>query len=266
MAAFYKKGSARKQKEKSLPIAKGSKGKGRSSKDVESTSHFFETSKIVESGLFFFFTALVIIICFLGQEAKGPQLVLNLPAPERIVAEFPFSYESSILLESKKEAVRAQVPPVFERTLKPYEDFKKTINDLNASIARTQIEHEKLGEDALKAELEKTAEAFAAKSTPKIDAQNITRLTTSTAPRERSSLFEDALTILKELYEDGIYTTTSSTGDSAQITVIQLMDEEGRYNLPNARSRDDALIALRVRINALSSNRETARNLFDIFQ
>lgn len=240
--------------------------KGRKPKDSEATKTFLETSSIIEGGLFFFFTALVIAIAFLGQEAKGPQLVLNLPAPERIVAEFPFTYESALEKAAKQEEVRAQVPPVFERTYKPYEAFRETISKLNEDIAKTQIDHERLGEEALRSELERTAREFTAESDIRIDPNTIVQLTTTTSPRDRSELLENALGILKTLYDDGVYSTTNATGEDAQITVIQLMDEEGRFNLPNARSREDALITLRVRINALSSNRETARTLFDIFR
>src|SRR5690606_15078062 len=55
-------------------------------------------------------------------------------------------------------------------------------------------------------------------------------------------------------------------GDPGQVTVIQLVDEDGRSNLPNARSVNEALIALRVRINALSGDLETARALFEVFR
>jgi putative nucleotidyltransferase with HDIG domain len=261
MAAFIKKKTSRKSKDRGSKLPK-KKVRG----DVGRKTHFFETSRIVEGGLFFVLSVLVILICFLGQEAKGPQLLLNAPAQARIVAEFPFEYNSTLQLEEKQRVVRAQVPPVFERTIKPYEDFSEAINNLNESIAKTQIDYEELGEDTLKTELEKTAKQFADNSGFGIEPESILNITTTTSPRERSDIFTDALEILKALYEDGIYTTTGASTGEAQITVIQLVDEEGRYNLPDARSQDDALIALRVRINEISSKRETARALFDLFR
>ena len=71
---------------------------------------------------------------------------------------------------------------------------------------------------------------------------------------------------LRSLYEDGIYSAIKTESTSPQVAVIQLIDEEGRYNLPEARSLDDALITLRVRINKLSRKSETSRILFDIFR
>jgi len=110
MAAFFKKKSSRKAKAPQLPLKKEHAGRGA---ERIGASHFFETSRIVETGLFLLFTALVVIICFLGQKSQGPQVILNQPASSRIVAEFAFEQNSQVLLEEQVRAVRAQVPPVF---------------------------------------------------------------------------------------------------------------------------------------------------------
>jgi putative nucleotidyltransferase with HDIG domain len=262
MAAFFKTKPTRKTKDKQLPVQK-EKGRGA---EQNGASHFFETSRIVESGLFLLFFALVVMLCFLGQKSKGPQVILNHPATTRIVAEFPFEYTSQVLLEAKVRAVRAQVPPVFQRTFEPYEAFRKVINDLNTSIAKTQIDHEVEGEEVVKAKLEETAKSIIETAELEIAPETITRLTTQTNPKERSSLTNDALSVLQSLYEDGIYSTLNGGGTSPQVTVIQLVDEAGRFNLPAARSQDDALVALRVRLDALSGKKATARTLFEIFR
>jgi putative nucleotidyltransferase with HDIG domain len=263
MAAFIKKPASRKAKDKQLPVKREYAGRGA---DHIGASHFFETSRIVETGLFLLFTALVVIICFLGQKSQGPQVILNHPATNRIVAEFDFQQSSQILLNQKIEAIRAQVPPVFQRTFKPYEDFREVINDLNTSIAKTLIDHEAEGEIALTEELKTTAAELIEATDLEIAPETITTFTTQTNPKERSELTNDSLSVLKSLYEDGIYSNLKASGSSSQVTVIQLVDEEGRQNLPSARSHDDALIALRVQLNALSGNRATARALFEIFR
>ena len=263
MAAFFKKTSSRKAKDQQLPVKKENAGRGA---DRIGASHFFETSRVVETGLFLLFTALVVIICFLGQKSKGPQVILNHPATTRIVAEFAFQQNSQVLLEEEVQAVRAQVPPVFQRTFKPYEDFRELINDLNTSIAKTLIDHEAEGDAVVTTELEATATAFIEAAGLEIAPETITQFTAQTNPKERSGLTNDALNVLKSLYEDGIYSNLNGGGNSPQVTVIQLVDEEGRYNLPSSRSYNDALVALRVRLDALSGNRATARTLFDIFR
>ncbi|MGJ8639442.1 MAG: HD family phosphohydrolase [Opitutaceae bacterium] len=263
MTFFKKSKSKRKSKKRdSLQLSKDSgRGAGK-----EATSHFFETSKIVEAGLFFIFAALVVIICFLGQKPKGPRIILNQPAPTRVVAEFAYNYSSKVQMEQKAKAVRAQVPPVFERSFAPYQEFENFINSLTASIAKTQIEFEAEGPEVLAAKLAETARTLIEANQLELDPTIITQFTAEHMPRERSSLYFDALAVLKELYEDGIYSAQNSERAAPQVTVIQLVDEEGRYNLPDARSLSDALISLRVRINALSADKKTARALFEIFR
>ena len=261
MAISTQKKTARKAKE----------GRGSPRKDVgrgkdSATSHFFETSQLIEVSLFVLFSALVVIICFLGQKPKGPRIILNQAAQSRVVSEFAFEYESQVQAEAAAAAVRAQVPPVFQRTFEPFNRFRDFVNDLNSGIAKNQIENEDAGNEVLQAELLKTATDLVESSPLEIEPEAIVELSTQTMPKERSALLNDALDVLKELYEDGIYSSNQTEGAAPEVTVIQLVDEDGQFNLPNARSMSDALVALRVRINALSRDSQTARALFDIFR
>ena len=261
--AFFTKKNNKKRKLKDGPSStRKDAGRGKESK----SSHFFETSQLIEVSLFLLFSALIITICYLGQKPKGPRIILNQAAQTRVVSEFQFQYESEVMAEAKAVAARAQVPPVFQRTFEPFENFRQFINELNLSIAKNQIDYEKEGREVLQAELLKTATTLIESSQLTVEAESISNLTKQTKPKERSALFNDALSLLKEIYEDGIYSANSSETAGAQVTVIQLIDEDGRYNLPDARSLADALVALRVKINSLSGNSATARALFDIFR
>ena len=261
--AFFTKKNNKKRKLKDGPSStRKDAGRGKESK----SSHFFETGQLIEVSLFLLFSALIITICYLGQKPKGPRIILNQAAQTRVVSEFQFQYESEVMAEAKAVAARAQVPPVFQRTFEPFENFRQFINELNLSIAKNQIDYEEEGREVLQAELLKTATTLIESSQLTVEAESISNLTKQTKPKERSALFNDALSLLKEIYEDGIYSANSSETAGAQVTVIQLIDEDGRYNLPDARSLADALVALRVKINSLSGNSATARALFDIFR
>ncbi|MEO0509496.1 MAG: HDIG domain-containing metalloprotein [Verrucomicrobiota bacterium] len=261
MAALFKRKKSGKPKDGN---ASNRKEKSRTS-DTSAASHFFETSIWIERGLFILFSALVVTIGFLGEEPKGPRVILNQTAPTRIVAEFPFSYESAVEAEKASAAIRAQVPPVFQRSFEPFEKFRNFTTDLNTSIAKTQIDFEAEGEEILTEALATTASEVIERSKLGIEPDSITRLTAKTMPNERSDLIEGALSVLRSIYENGVYSASQTDTDRPQVTVIQLVDEEGRANLPNARSMEDARVTLRVRLNALSPDSETARLLFDIF-
>ena len=260
MAKPFKSSTSRKNKD-ALPRRRDSR-----SSNPDNTTDFFETSRIIEGGLFFLFSMLVVIICFLGQQPRGPRIILDQPAAERIVAEFPFNYTSQVEAEQLARATRAQVPPVFQRTFEPYEAFKEFINELNSGIAKNQIDFEHEGPETLETELKKTAQALLESYQLDIDPNIIIGLNTQITPKERSVLFQEAMDILKAIYEDGVYTVGTAEASGAQVTMIQLQDENGRNNLPNSRSLDDAEVVLRVRINALSRDKQTARSLYEIFR
>lgn len=261
MAIPKKKNNSRKSKD-SPGASRKDTGRG---KDA-TTSHFFETSQAVEISLFLLFSALIMTISYLGQKPNGPRLVLNQAAQSRIVSEFQFEYASAVKAEAAAAAARAQVPPVFQRTFEPYEKFSRFINDMNSGIARNKIEYEAEGKERLQTELLNTAETLIESNGLAIKPETIAELTAQTTPKERSILFNDALSELRAIYEDGIYSANRTESTGPQVTVIQLVDEEGRYNLPNARSLTDALVTLRVRIDALSRDSITGRILFDIFR
>jgi cyclic-di-AMP phosphodiesterase PgpH len=261
MPFFNKKTASRKSKDSS----KGQRKSGGRGTDSATVS-FFETSRLIEFGLFLLFSALVVTICFLGQEPKGPRVILNQAAPARIVADFDFEYESKLQTENAAAAARAQVPPVFQRTFEPFEKFRDFINDLNSSIAKNQIEFEADGPEVFEEAQLETASTLIQQYQLELEPEKIAELTAQTSPRERSALFNDALSVLQALYEDGIYSPSRSDAMGAGVTVIQLVDEDGRYNMPNARSLNDALVALRVRVNSLSRDSETARVLFEVLR
>lgn len=223
------------------------------------------------------FVAITATVCFIGQKPKGPQVIVNQPAPTRIVAEFPFTFESELMLEQKIASVSARIPPVFKRTFDPFNAFEKYIRRLNGSIAKTLINYESKGKDALlieyKAEGEEALEMALHQTITEltngteydIKPETVIQFTRLTNPRERLSLTNDALNILQSIYEDGVHSNLESGSSLPQVAVIQLTDEAGNQNLPNARSLEDALITLRIRLDSLSRNRETSRILFDIF-
>ncbi len=269
MSLFPKKTNPRKKAkgDTASPLPKKGLGnvRGRSLGRPEEQS-YLESSQIIEGGLFILFTIFVIIICFLGQREKGPRIILNQNANQRVVAEFPFEFKSQILTEERLRGIRAQVPPVYQRTFEPLEMFRNLLGDFNEAIAKNQIEYEDEGSEVARFELIETISTLFESASLNVDPKAILQLSDRLTPRERSSLFNDALAVLKSLYEDGIYPSQITEEQGAQITVIQLMDGEGRSNLPNSRSFEDALISLRVRINALSGDETTARSLFDIFK
>ena len=77
----------------------------------------------------------------------------------------------------------------------------------------------------------KTANSIAQSYSLVLKPEAIDKLSTLINPRDRSTLFEGALNVLRSTLED-IYPSIRTESTKPQVAVIQLIDEEGRYNLP----------------------------------
>lgn len=224
----------------------------------------FDARQILEAFLYSLLVLGLVCIAFLGRQPIGPQILLNQPASARIVAEFPFEYTSEIMHQQQASALRAQVPPVFERSDTPFREFSTALGNLQNSIAKVLIEFEDEDEEQLDTEKRKAVEDWIASSGITIEPAVILELLERTNPRERAELFKEALEALQTLYNDGIYTTRDKQNANNSITVIQLLGEKENNDLHAARTRSAAEIALRRQIDSLSRNDKTARALFGI--
>jgi len=260
MNALFRRGKRRKPKEPKAGLsARPQRGAGASP-----ASEFLDRSRLVETGLFALFAVLVILIAFLGQEPKQPEFILGQPAPTRLTADFAFDYESEARARMRRNEAKAHVAPRFQRTFEPYRAFETFVERLTALFARVQIEKESGGAPAAET-LPGQIQTLLQDTGYEIEPEPLLTLARIENPSMRSRLVKDALTILQELYRDGIYAERAGDGASGTVTVIQIIDEEGRAKLPDARSLQEARVALRVRINALAPDTRTASALYAIF-
>jgi putative nucleotidyltransferase with HDIG domain len=226
----------------------------------------FDSRQIIEASFFTAFVLGIISIAFLGRQPIGPQILLNQPSSTRIVAEFPFEYTSDIIHQRQATAVRAQVPPVFKSSEVPFLDFSEALGNLQNRIAKVLIEFEDEDKERLLAEKGKAVTEWIETTGMATEPANILELIERTNPKERAELFEEALNALNLLYTDGIYTPRDSETAANSIAVIQLISKQGTDDLPAARSRSAAEIALRRQIDSISRNDKTAKALFEIFR
>ena len=121
---------------------KSNKRKGHKSKNGNPLS-LIKSSDIVNACCFVGFGIAIILISFLGRGSEPRNLILKEYAKERIVAEFPFSYESDISRQEKSELIQTKTPPIFNKLDNPQDDLLELINQLNNLHASYEINHPK---------------------------------------------------------------------------------------------------------------------------
>ncbi len=228
---------------------------------------FFETSQVIRSVLFFGFTLLVLLIGFIGLSKTLPPVVTGQRAQTRVVAEFSFAYESQLARDEKIREARTKVPPVHRLSFQPYRDFFEYMGQLEESLQILELQIDGLeGKAREEAIATFSASALTEDGFGISPAQVETLLRHSTA-EDRKVLFAQALEILRNLYQDGIYEQANSGFSATREDIMQftVIDPTGQPAAVGLQPVAEATFELNQQIRALASA-QTARALFGVFR
>lgn len=224
-----------------------------------------ETNRILKILLFFAFSTLVILICFVGQFPLGLQAIPNQVAKIRIVADFPFSYESQIQTSRMQETLRKRIAPVYKIDESHYKEFKAGIltyiNAIEeaATTLATKTEAEKRGL------IEGINHQYEAKTRLYISPEDTALILEKNNKAKRTQLFNEGLIILRDIVRDGIFemSENSNTQGDPYFYSIQI---EGRISDSSVQSEKDALRYLSLNLGALDIDFPIARALYRILR
>ncbi len=210
----------------------------------------------------------ILCISFLGQFNEASPLILKEFARDRIVAEFPFEYESALATKEKAELIQAKTPPIFNRSDDAYENFLKFIELTQSLHAKYEI---KQTENTI-TEITSLSEFLndqlqLENASPQVDPSLIAQFYTQTTSKERAKLFKECTHILRQLYATGIYDARVHEllqNVNIFISLSNLSEEEQIEISPIAY--EDALARLKLKLNALAKDSAHAQDLFKFFQ
>ncbi len=238
-------------------------------KDSSSKSAFLGPFSFWELLGFLLLVCVVSSLAFLGQSEPGLRVVVGQAAPATLLANDSFEYPSHIIAQRRAAEVRLQEPPVFRRTDEVFERFESSISDLLHRLTQDEISGEQVVADAqLELGTEVLGEAvreWLEKSDFTVDEEALRIFVERTSPRQRTELLQKALDHLRTIHAIGIYADAPQE-QREEVRVIQVMGDNGSERRPDALSQREALVRLRVAINAITADDETARALFALFR
>lgn len=232
--------------------------------------HNVKAIEILGALSFIGFGLAILCISFLGQVNEARPLILKEYARERIVAEFPFEYESALATKEKAELIQAKTPPIFNRTDDTYQRFLRFIELIENLHAKHEIKQSENENNTT--ELSSLSEFFKEQlqlesDLPTVDPTLIAQFYNQTTSKERGKLFKACTSVLNQLYTTGIYDARMhELGQTKNIfiSVSNLSEEEQKEVSPIAY--EDALVRLKLKINALAKDSSQAQELFKLFQ
>tara|TARA_B100001248_G_scaffold261773_1_gene254197 strand:- start:4601 stop:6979 length:2379 start_codon:yes stop_codon:yes gene_type:complete len=227
----------------------------------------FRTSVVISTLIFLLFTGLIILICFVGQAPSGPQVLFNQIAKTRIVADFPFSYESKALTEDRRTSERQRIAPVYTLSLTPYESFRDKILVLQDGLDELQIKLSTLPQDEAPDLVETFRRALSQSENLHTNTEDLLDLVLYTQREERARMFSEGLIILREIFREGIFDPNQSTFPvNPEQPYFFSIEIDGYQNEVRAQSEEEALRFLRINLSALEIDPQKAKILYRILR
>ena len=246
---------------------KATKSRHLREKRVEAKSNFLLQSRRLTFSIGITTLLALILISFWGQAPTGPRVSVDQVARTRVVAEYPFSYESTILTERKKEQERKMVPPVYQVDYSPFSQFELFINRLNSKILDFSRENRELLEEEQNQKLEQELAEFIQSSGLDLDIESLLTLYRETDERVRYRLLQQGLTVLWNIYRQGIFNPVNQrSGLSDQYRLIKIVDDKGETHEVNFKRPNEALLDLRVGLSRLEKSEIIYQSLFQIMK
>lgn len=235
----------------------GSKGKGR----------LLAADKFAGMAIYLFLCLSIIAICFVGQSPSSPVLLGQNEAKIQVVANFPFSYESSVLTKRKREDIARQIGPSYRIEMEGYRAFVEQLDAFRTDLDDLQKAIEPLsGEERRQAITRFTVEQPSAVALG-VSPGTVEDLLEDTTPEGRAGLFQEAQLALREILQEGVYNPQElSPVEEAGSSLLFQLDIANRPQNARPGTEEEAWRLLRFNIETLEAQKSVRRALFSIFK
>ncbi|MDR2577018.1 MAG: HDIG domain-containing protein [Puniceicoccales bacterium] len=212
---------------------------------------------------------IVSMICFSGQAPMRfhvvPYQVLSVP----IVADFPFSFESTIQTKRLQERKTLRVAPVYKLELERLQQFQKQIaqleKDINAFEEQWPPQSEK---EVRQSQISVFLETVNRRYGFGLLESDLSALLNGTTVASRHYFWNEGINVLRLVMQEGVVDSgwTSDGGQHSYFVGLDILGTPGETEKNSLRTQEDALLYLRIHLGALDERRNITNALFHIFR
>ena len=241
-------------------------GDSRPSQAPSATHDFFERNRFVAGAIFVFTVAAIVAISFAGLDPVALPIQPNQLAQARVEASERFTYESKIMSERARSHLLDRVPPVFQLDRVAYDRFEHAFHVLLSDLVLAE-KPDAAGARQVpsKSAIEEICRNFNSRGPYRASPADIVAFHAYGDAATRASVAERGLSLLRELYEEGIQ-ENSRPGAQDGIMLLHLRRPNGEIAESRVQSIEDALTYLRVNLNANAADHEAAHALFRLLR
>lgn len=228
---------------------------------------FFDTSKSISIVIFLAIWALIVMICFVGLSPAGPQVLPNRIAKFRVVADFPYTYESALRTKRLADQRRQAVAPFYTIDLSAFQGFSERIASLRQQIETTlRPELEALAYDQWLESVDRFNRRQVQDIGLLINTEDLLLIMQRTSPEQRERLFDESLLVLRDILRDGVYDPVETPFAEQPESGYRPVHVLGMRGSREAQSEEEAVPLLRINLAGLGVEGGLSRALYRIFR
>jgi len=229
---------------------------------------FLERSRLVAALIFIVTVAAIVLISSAGMTSLRLPVQAGQTATVRVIAAAPFTYVSEEKTRAARDQFLDRVPPIYRLDFEALRDFDAAARDLLVRLATFELSRPPAasGLPPARAELAPIAAAFNARGAYRTSPEDLVALLAAGDAKARAAIFETGLTVLRELYAEGIHDAALGNAALGGVTVFQIATPGNAPAPRPVHSLEDALTILRVSLATEGVPRPSAQALFRFFR
>jgi putative nucleotidyltransferase with HDIG domain len=230
---------------------------------------FLERSRLVAALIFIVTVAAIVLISSAGMTSLRLPVLPGQTATVRVTAAAPFTYVSEEKTAAAREQFLNRVPPVYRLEFDALREFETSSRDLLSRLAIFEVSHPPgapILTTKFRAEIQQIATAFNARGAYRASPEDITALLSAGDTKARATIFDTGLSVLRELYAEGIHDAALGNSSSGGVTVFQIAMPGGAPAPRPVHSLEDALTILRVSLATEGVSRASTQAIFRFFR
>jgi cyclic-di-AMP phosphodiesterase PgpH len=230
---------------------------------------FLDRSRLIAALIFIITVAAIVLISFAGVSTVDVPVLPNQVATARLTALASFTYESAERTRAAREQFLGRVPPVYRLDTEPLRRFEAAARTLLRQLATFEATAPAGSGPALltrRNELAAMAETFNTHGPYHATAEDIAALLTVGDAAMRTTLFENGLATLREIYAQGVTDSALGSLSPGSAVVFQIARADGEVTQRSAQTMEEAWTLLRVSLAAEGVPRAAAQAVFRIFR
>lgn len=199
-------------------------------------------------------------ISFLGGGYTNITFIPGNVSKSKIVTQIPFEYESKAKTDRLREQKKQQACNVYEIDDKKYDNFIQAFKLLDEKM--DSFSYENILNEKGRSEIKEFTLEFNASTPIKIEWQDIALLVSSLGQIERTQIFQECVSLLREIARDGVFYNDSSLNDPFSLYNFRI---KGRRQ-QRVRTQEGALHYARMHLLSMDLDKDIVSILFKILK